>query len=558
MNGGFLRHHGLIALSVGGAVGETVVLSVVAPAARALGPQVTALPPLAAYHDQRWLFAFGQSWLAFVGVLVVMLAARAALDAVLVLLAWPRAEPRPRFSTAFWSCAVLTLLVWVLLSPVVTLMFGVALVPFSWPFLGAVPILFGCAIALSHGGVGRAWWRRLPAAGTTVWLLGGFVLLSAVATASPRLNVAEFLAVSALAGLLNARAWYGLTRTAARYPVPAQAPDWHWRAMLWQARQALKRRTSWVPMAPAAALLVLVLVVWLARLAFTGTVHLAPGTSEVAAGAVVGAGAAAVGQAVPAAQQKVKAGLLVVAGWGSNCCDDADMLRADEPGMLVRQFSYLGLNASSQPIAYRQSADLSIQELGDRMAVQVQWLHAQTNGPVNIVAESEGTLGLYAMLARHKGLPIGSVVLLSPIVEPGQVGQGGVPGEALITLNNLIGQMSPYGSSGARELIESVGEFGAKYFSDTAKVRGLRWLAVVPLADAVTMPVCPYPGTLVVVEAFHGGLLGDAQVRQMVMQFLSGQSAVHGDQGLRTAAEVIAAAASAWRMPDLHPACPAA
>lgn len=548
---------------------ESALLSLVAPGARVLGPQVTALPPLAAYHDLRWLFAFGQSWAAFAGVLTGMLAVRAALDAALVLLAWPssRGGPggaplgqgmRPRFRTAFWSCAVLTLLVWVLLSPVVTLMFGVALVPFSWPFLGAVPVLLGCAIALGHGGVGRAWWRRLPAAGTAAWSLCGFVLLSVVAVVSPRLNVAEFLAVAALAGLLNARTWYGVTIAAARNAPVAEAPAWHWRAVLWQARQIFKRRTSWVPAAPVAALLVLVLMVWLARLAFTGTVHLSPGASEVAAGAVVGASAAAVGQAVPVAKQKVRGGLLVVAGWGSNCCNDANTVRADEPGMLVRQFSYLGLTASGQPIAYGKSADLPIQELGDRMAAQVQWLHTHVNGPVNIVAESEGTLGLYAMLARHKGLPIGSVVLLSPIVEPGQVGQGGVPGEALITLNNLIGQMSPYGSSGARRLIESVGEFGARYFAATAKVRGLHWLAIVPLADAVTMPVCHYPANLVVIEAFHGGLLGDAQVQQMVVDFLAGHATVHADRGLRTAAELIAGAASAWRMPDLHPACPAA
>ena len=64
--------------------------------------------------------------------------------------------------------------------------------------------------------------------------------------------------------------------------------------------------------------------------------------------------------------------------------------------------------------------------------------------PVNLVAESEGTLGLYAMLARHPHLPVRSVVLLSPIVQPGQLGQAGgtVPGAALTTLNNLIGGMS--------------------------------------------------------------------------------------------------------------------
>ena len=36
---------------------EAMLLTFLAPSARPLAPQVTALPPLAAYHDLRWLFA---------------------------------------------------------------------------------------------------------------------------------------------------------------------------------------------------------------------------------------------------------------------------------------------------------------------------------------------------------------------------------------------------------------------------------------------------------------------------------------------------------------------
>jgi len=167
--GAFFRHRGLIAFSAGGAMAEATVLSFLAPSARPLAPQVTALPPLAAYHDLRWLFAFNQSWLGFTAVLALLVLARASVDAVLVQLAWPRQPdpempglPRPRFLASVVSCAVLTVLVGLVLSPVVTLMFGVALLPFSWPYLAAVPILLGTAVALSQGGVGQAWWRRLP------------------------------------------------------------------------------------------------------------------------------------------------------------------------------------------------------------------------------------------------------------------------------------------------------------------------------------------------------------------------------------------------------------
>jgi hypothetical protein len=234
--------------------------------------------------------------------------------------------------------------------------------------------------------------------------------------------------------------------------------------------------------------------------------------------------------------------------------------------VLVRQFSYLGLNAAGRPVAYGpDSGDLPIQVLGDRMATQVNRLYQQAHVPVDIVAESEGTLGLYAMLARHPHVHIGSLVLLSPIVEPGEegaVGQGEttVPGVALTTLNNLVGGISPYGSSGAQALIDSVSEVGASYFTLVSRDRGRPWLAVVPLADAVTLPACSWPKNVIFVDAFHGGLLGDAPVRQMVEAFLANGALSQdsqSEQGLRRAAALIAAAASAWRMPDLHPTCQA-
>ncbi|HXL96585.1 MAG TPA: hypothetical protein VN969_47360 [Streptosporangiaceae bacterium] len=78
---------------------------------------------------------------------------------------------------------------------------------------------------------------------------------------------------------------------------------------------------------------------------------------------------------------------------------------------------------------------------------------------------------------------------------------------------------------------------------------------MVPLADAVTMPICPFPSSVVVVQAFHGGLLDDPQVRQLVEDFLAGDSSVPSSQQLRSAAQIIVAAAAAWRMPVLHPVC---
>jgi hypothetical protein len=67
---------------------------------------------------------------------------------------------------------------------------------------------------------------------------------------------------------------------------------------------------------------------------------------------------------------------------------------------------------------------------------------------------------------------------------------------------------------------------------------------------------------VVFVDAFHGGLLGDASVRGMAEDFLAGGTPSRdsvSQRGLRRAATLIAAAAAAaaaaWRMPELRPAC---
>ncbi len=571
---GFLRHRALILVAAGGAAAEAGLLTLLAPAARPVAPQVTALPALAAYHDLRWLFADRQSWLGFAALLTAVLLVRSALDTVLLRLAWPRELRAPRLSRAFWSCMALTAVAWLLLSPAVTLAFGVAVLPFSWPFIAALPIMLGIAAALSHGGVIVAWWHRLPPLRAILWLLASFVALSAAAAVIAHLGTAAALGVTAVTGLINARAWYGLAGVASRLH-----PRTH--------ESVPARLLFGLPLAPLAALMVLALAVGVARLMFTGTIQLPTGSvasTPVAANLTGGTGgsAGASGQAGAGAGTGTAAGtgagaqpastavVLVVGGWGSSCCDAANGLRAAMPGGTIRQFSYAGMSADGMPLPSGPAADdLPLPVLGDRMAAELMALHDQTHRPVDVVAESEGTLGVYAMLDRHPGLPIGSVVLLSPIVEPGQLSYppasdpASVSEDALDELNRLVGGMSPYGPGGAQHLLSSVSEFGAKYFRDvvTSSGKSLRWLAVIPLADALTLPVCTLPADVVVVPAFHGGLLGDGRVLPMVAAFLSGRPATEQSQGqdqdtLRIAAEVITGAATAWRMPDTSSACP--
>jgi hypothetical protein len=569
--GGFLRHRGLILVAVGGAVAEGGLLTLVAPAARSVAPQVTALPSVAAYHDLRWLFTDSQSWLWFAGLVAALLIVRSALDVALLRLAWPRGLPAPSLRRSFASCAALTALAWLLLTPAATLAFGVAVIPFSWPFLAAFPIMLGIVLALSHGGAFPAWWRRLPPVRAVAWLLGTFIALSVAGAVIAHLPTAGAVLVIAATGLVNARAWYGIAGLSAR----------------WQprARESVPARVLFgLPFAPLAALMVIALVIGVARLMFTGAIVLpvsdTTSAPAVAANVFTGSGGLAsvdgIGSAVgiprPASAAAVPAAVLVVGGWGSSCCDAGDGLRAALPGVTVRQFSYLGLGANGRPLPSGADADdLPLPVLGDRLAGQVEALHEASKKPVDIVAESEGTLAVYAMLDRHPGLPVGSIVLLSPIVEPGQLsypaGDGtSVSEDALDELNSLVGSMSPYGPGGAADLLNSVSQFGAKYFADVATGAGLargadgkriRWLAVVPLADAVTLPVCSLPTGVLVVPALHGGLLGDPTVLPMLAQFLSGrQVSDAGDAQLRSDAELITSVATAWRMPVTTSACP--
>jgi hypothetical protein len=577
---GFLRHPGLILVAVGGAVTEGGLLTLLAPAARPVAPQVTAVPSLAAYHDLRWLFTDSQSWTWFAGLFAVVLIARSALDVALLRLAWPSELPAPRLSRSFASCAALTALAWLLLTPAATLAFGVAVLPFSWPFLAAFPIMLGIVVALSHGGTVQAWWRRLPPLRAVAWLLGSFIALTAAGAVIAHLPTLEALPVIAVAGLVNARVWYGLALIAAQLRP--------------RAHESVPARLLFsLPFAPIAAVLVVALVVGVARLMFTGTIVLpasVTGDSSAAASTVAVAGAGAGGNAVGSAVLSTTAdstasavgvaaagggrpaasvAVLVVGGWGSSCCGDTSGLRAELPGVMVRQFSYRGLAANGTPLPSGSAADdLALPVLGDRMARQVEALHAATHEPVDVVAESEGTLGVYAMLDRHPGLPIGAVVLLSPIVEPGQLsypsGTDGasVSEDALNELNSLIGSMSPFGPDGAADLLKSVSEFGARYFASAAADLGaggkpIHWLAVVPLADAVTLPVCGLPADVQVVPALHGGLLGDPSVLPMVAEFVARHDIPDAsDSQLRTDAELITGAATAWRMPVASTSCP--
>jgi hypothetical protein len=549
---GFLRHRGLIALAAGGALVQACVLTLWAVAARPLAPQITALPPLAIFHDLRWLFGYNRSLAGFLLTYAGLVLARSALTTVMIRLAWPYRLPRPIWGATFGRCVFFTMIASVLLSPVVTLLFGVSLLPFSWPYLAALPALLLILIPLAHGGLLGSWWRTLPPARAVAWLLASFIAASAAAAAIGSLPTPAAVAVAGLAGLFNARAWYGVALAVTREPAPARL-SWahHWR-----------QHPRWpAPVSPVAAAAALALLVGGIRLIFVmyGTVPMAsPAASPAVSQAVVAGPAKLAGRAAAS----VAPAVLIIPGFGSYCCSPSAAVRVLGTTGLVRPFSYAGLDRQGRPIPYGLDAtDLPLSVLGDRITEQVLALHRQTGRPVDIVAESEGTLGVYAMLARHPDVPVESIALLSPIVDPGQDYEAGqamaaadqagdpVSGDALSALVRMAGALSPFGESGAQRLVDSVRATGAEFAAGAARNgHRIRWLAVVPLADAVTLPVCDLPRNVIVVPALHGSLLGDPAVDQTVHRFFGGER-VAGPQQMRDEAEMIAAAASAWRMP---------
>jgi hypothetical protein len=549
---GFLAHRGLIAFATGATMAEAGLLIAFAPAARALAPQVTAVPPLAVFHDLRWLYSAQRSWLGFALLLAGLILARSAVNAVLVRLAWPAARQAPAPLAALRCALGFTVFACLLISPIASLALGVAILPFSWPFLGTLPVMLLIALPLSHGGMASGWWRRLPSAAAAGWLLADFALLSVAAAVIGRLPIAATVPVAGLAGLVNARAWYGLTAVVARAPAARGVGLLAW----------LQRIPS-VPVAMGVTIVVVTVAIRLVFLVGVPAVHApqdGPGSATAAVGRVTAAQGAA---AVPGdSRWSRRPPVLVVPGFGSYCCAHGQSLARAMPDTLVQTFSYRGLDRAGRPLPYGPAdSNLPLPVLGNRIAAQVWRLHARTGQRVNVVAESEGTLGVYAMLALHPHVPLAGVVLLSPIVAPGQVsypvggGSAEVPGTELQGVVWFVGGLSPFGTSGAQTLIGSVNQVGARFAAQAARHHRLRWMALVPLADAVTLPACSLPPSVLVVPAMHGSLLTDQAALRMVRGFLTHQR-VARTAGLRTTAEIVAAAASAWRIPLATPPSP--
>jgi hypothetical protein len=194
------------------------------------------------------------------------------------------------------------------------------------------------------------------------------------------------------------------------------------------------------------------------------------------------------------------------------------------------------------------------------MGAQLDVLSRQTHQRVAIVAESEGALVAKTYLAANPNAPIGELVMLSPLVQPARVwypsegdqGWGLAAGWELRELSDLFHDLSGADLSADMPVVRSLLDHGPALRDLLAcPLPATHQLALFPLADAVATP---HPSEIGipsgVVPAFHGGLLAESSVREVVARYLD-----HGTVPAPTiwpvAQQILRASAAAWQVPEL-------
>jgi hypothetical protein len=527
-------HPRLIVLAVGLPVIEALILGMIGAAgAQALAPQASAPAPFGVFHDLRWLLVFHPSWHAFALELTALIAVRSTITALLLRAAWPIGKDPPGPMRLAAGSVAFTMVSALVLLPFAALLLGMAIVSLSWLFFIAVPSVLGVAALLHHGAVVPTWWRERPPGRTVAWVLLSFLVLtmaSAVVVLMP--GPLRLPAVGA-AGLFNAWAWHSIVHT------------------LSCARPA-RRFMPVAPLGVAALVGVILLGVSVGFSVSSRSTQLAraaqvtPPTSYAAAGT---------GNAVePTTGRPV----LLVSGFGSRYVgqDDGIGAWADE-----RRFSYRGIDADGRPLPY-QDADTyqDVSRSVALMAQQVEAFRADVHQPVTIVAESEGALVAKAYLMSHPDAPIDTLVLLSPLVEPGGAyyppagddGWGVAGGLGLRWITAVVRSLSPLDVTTDDGLFRSLADDAPAFREMLAcPVDGVDQLAVFPLADAVAGAEPHLHGVpSAVVPAFHGGLADNHAVQRTIRALLQGGASP--DYGWWEATDtVIRAGAAAWRVPLL-------
>jgi hypothetical protein len=250
--------------------------------------------------------------------------------------------------------------------------------------------------------------------------------------------------------------------------------------------------------------------------------------------------------------------VLMVAGFGTHW----DGRRRDVlgPGFVSQRFSYRGLGADGAPLPYGRDDTLRpVDQSVHLLARQVDRLHRATGRPVAIVAESEGALVAGAYVLGLRPSSVDDVVLLSPLVEPGRVyypprgetGWGVAGGWLLRILARSVKALSGVDLSPDSPLVRSLTDHAPALRAAMGCTPALvRQVVVFPLADAVAAPPGRLGEDVIVVPAFHGGLLEDGSVAEALRRLVAGGRPAT-PPGWSLVERITRAASAAWQVPGL-------
>lgn len=536
MSKGFFRRPGLLVPAALAPAAETAILAVVGPTGgAALAPQVTAPPPLDLFHDLRWVAVYHNSWFTLAAELVAVLLLRSLWVAWVVQRSWPD-RTVPPMTAAIRRVAVYYAIAGVLFAPWVVLLFGLALSHLSFLFFAALPPALALAAIIHRGAASHAagqWWWWRPSWRGILWILAAFVWLTAAGAVVTSASLPVAVLVSALAGLANARAWYGMVQAVA---LPRRGRP---RLVL---TPALVAGTLAVAIGGSSAGL---------------SVTLTRGPSEARDGALPEVAAAAVGGGRP---------VLIAAGLYSRFDASPPVFLPD--GYVGWRFSYRGVDAAGRPLPYEpEDTQQSILTSARLMAEQVSVLAEAYRQPVAIIAESHGALvarsylvHLYPPDARtvDRLITLDLVSGVSDVYFPprGEQGWGVATGWGLRGLAEVLEGIGGIGVSVdsplARELVECRSFFER---SVTAPLPpGVEEFTFQALADQVD-PQRARPGTRpYVVTAAHGGLVERQGVQRLIRAVLGGDETMFSPPpAAGTLAELVSATSRPWQVPDLAP-----
>ncbi|WFE32237.1 hypothetical protein [Micromonospora sp. WMMD975] len=509
---------GLVALAAAVPVAQNVLFEMLGfRSAEGLSPQGSAVWPYDSYNDMRWLLVYHNSWEAYAIGLVVAIGLRGLLSAGLVGLAWPAEKPRPARRRILLRNLGIAAMTAVIVSPFAALSVAAGVVSLSWFVFAAVGPMLLLAPFLQRAAVGSDWMRGLPSAALVGWSLLDFVVITLAGAVVWRVPGWWTLLVAAFAGAGNGLLWNRSVRAAV---LPARV---HW------------PRVPVVPIVVVLALAIPVAVQAVTSSPAYQTIDFRPPLLD---------------RRLPAS---VRYAVIVLGGHNSRY----DGRPAVDPAAAT--FSYAGQDATGRPLPYdARDTHRSLESSAVLLARQVDALHARTGRPVALLGQSEGAMVGRTYLRDRPRSPVGALLMFSPLVRAARAyyppadaaaGWGIAPGWQLRGIFALVARVSGGGDSPDEPFIRSLLAQAPFYrYQTMCPVPGIRMVAFLPTVSATELPPGPYTRIPVYeMPGLHGGLLGQPEVDEQVIRFLSG-----GDvESRRREYGTIQLLGAAWQAPTL-------